>query len=157
MRWQSERALLNNQSEVKKKKGIPQINRTARREKSGHRRHAARLLLPTRCTGTTESLNQMRINEFQPTQVPATVQGCNMNNVNVCALSVGLLVDTVPVASFMRATCWNQRRSDESEDHRKPSDRPGQTTGRRMGRWHPRSHRRHHWQRWWTARHDQHQ
>lgn len=27
----------------------------------------------------------MRINEYQPTHIPATVQGCNMDNVSVTA------------------------------------------------------------------------
>jgi hypothetical protein len=44
-----------------------------------------RLLLPTRCTKTAESLIQMRINEYQPTQKPATMQGCNMDNISVSA------------------------------------------------------------------------
>lgn len=44
-----------------------------------------RLLLPTRCTKTAESLVQMRINEYQPTQKPATMQGCNMDNISVSA------------------------------------------------------------------------
>lgn len=47
--------------------------------------HATRLLLPTRCTGTAESLIQMRINEYQPAHIPATAQDCNMDNVSVTA------------------------------------------------------------------------
>jgi hypothetical protein len=30
-----------------------------------------------------KALIQMRINEYQPTHIPATMQGCNMDNVSV--------------------------------------------------------------------------
>lgn len=65
-------------------------NRTARREKSGIIDTLPACSFQPDAPEPHKSLIQMRINEYQPTHIPATMQGCNMDNVSVTAQFVGL-------------------------------------------------------------------
>lgn len=77
------------QTKPNDKQGITQKKHWAAKAREKEIRKSSttltRLLLPTRCTKTAESLIQMRINQYQPTQKPATMQGCNMDNISVSA------------------------------------------------------------------------
>jgi hypothetical protein len=72
--------------EIKKRK----TNRTARREKPGIIDTLPACSFQPDAPEPHKSLIQMRINEYQPTHIPATMQGCNMDNVSVTTQFVGL-------------------------------------------------------------------
>lgn len=138
------------------------VNQQARREKRSrnHRHTLPACSFQPDAPEPQESLIQNAYQRNQPTHVPATMQVCNMDNVNVTcpvrrAIFLGCRYSQQPPL-FKQATCWLRHRCAGSGHHPRRSDLRDQSRGRRTGQWYPRGCKMHRWRRWWRGRRGQH-